>query len=502
LGGFFFVRDLLLESRGKWLAAIHAPGQGEKAMSADDLNNRTSPIPEDDDTPIPPADEAGESLDTPHDVPHDDADTLILDRDEESVETDVVSPDDVEPEAAPGPPSSAAPPRVVAETPLGGVVKVGRDSEPEPGAAAADQTDIDADTPREAGVSPDLADQFESISMDDVSDSVSVPPKSEPPVETLDSSRETVPGDAEAAALAERMQRAMAGEAESAGQHDDSGETDAGDVSRVTVDTSSETPDNAVPDASDWGDDLSPELASVLFAPKSDAPAETPARIEDISGERAPAAAEVAPAEASPAAPPAGPVLLTSKDGAHSLPISAEGHAAPPPDAPLTAKARYMRVEEPLKNDKGQRIEETWSYFKGDYPALDGRLVRKASSVTMAYADGSWKWRYERRYDDRGRDRREVRANADETYFERADTVSVIDAEGKRSHHDEDAALIYAASAGDDKRGGLLGSLFGRDKDDDGSGAKTWRDATAAEMKQARKEGGQAFERSLFERLF
>jgi hypothetical protein len=475
-------------------------------MSADDLNNRTSPIPEDDDTPMPPADEAGESLDTPHDVPHDDADTLMLDRDEESVETDAVSPDDVEPEVAPGPPSSAAPPRVVAETPLGGVVKVERDSEPdrepEPGAAAADQTEADEDTEHEPGPSPDLADQLESISTDDVSDSVSVPPKSEPPVETLDSSRETVPGDAEAAALAERMQRAMAGEAESAGQHDDSGEGGPGDVSRVTVDTSSEKPDDAVPDASDWGDDLSPELASVLFASKSDAPAKTPARIEDVPGEHAPATAEVAPAEAAPAAPPAGRVQLTSKDGARSLPISADGHAAPPPDAPLTAKVRYMRVEEPLKNDKGQRIEETWSYFKGDYPALDGRLVRKASSVTIAYADGSWKWRYERRYDDRGGDRREVRANADETYFERADTVSVIDAEGKRSHHDEDAALIYAASADDDKRGGLLGSLFGRDKDDDGTGAKTWRDATAAETKQARKEGGQAFDRSLFERLF
>jgi hypothetical protein len=475
-------------------------------MSADDLNNHTSSTPEDDDTGTTPADQGDEPQAIQPDGSHDDEDTLILDRDQDSVEMDAVPPGDVDTEAAPGPPNSAAPPRVVAETPLGGVVKAGRDQKPDretdPGDAAADQTEFDEESSREAGVSPDMAAQFESISMDEVSDSVNVPPKSDLPVEALDPSRETVPSDAAAAALAERMQRAMAADAASTVQRDDTGDTGPGELSRVTLDTSSETPDDAVPDAGDWDDDLSPELASVLFAPKPDAPAKPPDRVAETIGERAPAAAATTPTEAALAAPPAGAIRLTSKDGARSLPITAEGHGAPAPDAPLTAKVRYVRVEEPLKNDKGQRTEETWTYFKGDYPALAGRLVREVSSVTLAYADGSWKWRYKRRYDDRGQDRREVRANADETYFERDDEVSVIDAEGKRSQYDEDAVLIYAAAAGDDKRGGLLGSLFGRDKDDDGSGTKVWRDATAAEMKQARKEGGQAFDQSLFERLF
>jgi hypothetical protein len=231
----------------------------------------------------------------------------------------------------------------------------------------------------------------------------------------------------------------------------------------------------------DTDDDLSPELAAVLFGQRGAADSAPPA-------ER-PAAAET---QRLPEVP-AGPVKLTAVDDAHRLPLVAQDHTAAAPDAPLNGKVRYTRIEEPLKNDAGQRIQERWEYFKPDYPGLSGRLVREVRSEEKRFADGSWAWQYERSYTDGGRDRREVRTNTDHTYIERGDEVSVRDEAGKRQAFREQAALILAEPEREEKRGFLSG-LFGRDDDqEDAPAPKTWRDATHQETKRARKQGGQAF---------
>jgi hypothetical protein len=178
---------------------------------------------------------------------------------------------------------------------------------------------------------------------------------------------------------------------------------------------------------------------------------------------------------------------------ARSVRITAKGHHTAAPDATLQAKVRYVRIEEP--HNKDQRITETWTYFRPDYPALEGRLVRRASSEEIVYADGSRRWRYERQYSDGGRDRREVRISDDKPYVEHKDEASALDPRtGKPvSRHKETGAMIQAAQERDEKRGFLSG-LLGRDEDESGS-AKVWREATSSESRQARKQGGQAFRR-------
>ncbi|MBN1565552.1 MAG: hypothetical protein JXA10_17035 [Anaerolineae bacterium] len=441
------------------------------------------------------------------------------------------------------PPKPAAP-QILGETPIGGVPKPVRATPPE---IPPDR----AEALRRAGVSDELMNQLSSVDVDDLSDSVNLPVPESPPVEDFDPDRETVPGDAESAELAQHMRRAMAHDSDSQELQKVTLEhTAAVSSAEAAIITDSSTlatePDQpttlqremqerGIQDASDlhektppnirdegeWDDEISPELAAVLFAGKSDtsprsdttpdaaptdsAPVDS-ASVDSASAVPAASADTVTPAEstpAKPAPPPAEPIQLTSRDEARVLAITAEGHAAPAPGSPLEAKVRYVRIEEPLKDDNGQRTEETWTYFKGAYPSLKGRLVREVSSEDIQYADGSWKWTYERQYEDRGRDSREVRANAANTYFERKDTVSVTDAEGKRNRYEEEAEVILAPPETDEKRGGLLSSLFGRNQDDeDETGTIVWRAATPAETKQARRDGGDAFDRSLLDRLF
>jgi hypothetical protein len=243
----------------------------------------------------------------------------------------------------------------------------------------------------------------------------------------------------------------------------------------------------------DWADeDISPELAAVLFGerkpevetpptPEAQAPAPTPAK---------------APAPETAAEPPAEPITLTDVDSARRLRLTAEGHNAAAPDAALQGKARYVRIEEPLNSDKGQRTTESWRYFKPDYPSLEGRLVKAVESAEMQYADGSWHWKYERRYSDGGRDRREVRANTDRSYVERHDEVSKLAAEaGKRVLYKEDAAMILAETEREERHGFLSGLLGRDDSATTTDSAQVWREATAPESRHARKNGGEALRR-------
>lgn len=239
----------------------------------------------------------------------------------------------------------------------------------------------------------------------------------------------------------------------------------------------------------EWEEDLSPELAAVLFG--SPRRAAVPTRAATVL----PAAETAVPPTAAPVAVSAEPVRLTSEEQAMTLPLSAAGQRAPAPDVALTGKVRYTRVEEPLPGDGGQHIVETWVYFKPDLPGLEGRLVQQVKREEWRYSDGSWRWRYERRYADRGRDSRDVRANAARTYFERADSVSVRAAEsGKRQQFNEEAALIFAAPVQEEKRG-FLRNLFRRGDSHEPGGEKTWRPATPAEIRQARKSGEQGLRR-------
>jgi len=261
-----------------------------------------------------------------------------------------------------------------------------------------------------------------------------------------------------------------------------------------------------VKDARQWDDDISPELAALLFgSQKAAAPAETAAEATAAQAAAPEAAAAPAPqpgqppaAAVLPAAPilaalaPATPIELTRVEDARSLHLYAGGHSAPSPDQPLVGKVRYSRVEEPLKNDRGQRVVERWQYYKPDYPGLGGRLVREVRSEEIAYSDGSWHWRYERRYVDRGRDKREVRAAKDRKYIERRDEVSVIEAAtDKRTTYKTAARLIFAPPA-EEKRGGFFSALLGKE-DDAAVLSPVWREATTKEARAARKSGGNAF---------
>ncbi|MBN2303376.1 MAG: hypothetical protein JXQ72_02790, partial [Anaerolineae bacterium] len=193
--------------------------------------------------------------------------------------------------------------------------------------------------------------------------------------------------------------------------------------------------------------------------------------------------------------PPAEPVQLTDIADSRRLHLYADGRSAPAPGKALEARHRYTRIEEPLDEDedKGDRVREEWRYFKSGLPGLGGRLVTEIRVEEVTHTDGSWEFRFERRYQDRGRDRREVRANRDHTYIERKDEVSKIDAEtGKRQRYREEAALIFAPPEQEEKRG-FLSALLGRDHDDTPAGPSVWRAPSSSERKQARKDGGAAF---------
>jgi hypothetical protein len=242
--------------------------------------------------------------------------------------------------------------------------------------------------------------------------------------------------------------------------------------------------------ADEWDDDISPELAALLFRPKKP---EAREKIQETPAEPVSPAAESMPAVET--APPAEPIHLTRIEEARTLPITAQGVSSPPPQIQPQGKARYQRIEEPLADDAGQRTEERWDFRGPEYPMVNGRAVKGVASQEIAYADGSWRWTFERIYTDGGLDSREVRANTDHTYIERRDAVRSKDqTTDKQTTRKEQEAMILAGPPREEKRG-LLSSLLGRG--DEENGAKVWRAASSHEAGRARKDGGMAFGRKL-----
>ena len=138
-------------------------------------------------------------------------------------------------------------------------------------------------------------------------------------------------------------------------------------------------PADEIAGADDWDDDISPELAAVLFGGRRKPEAQPERRAESPAAASAP---ETAPAEAParPAiesAPPAAPIHLTDVAEARTLPITAGGLSSPPPSVQPEGKARYQRIEEPLRDDGGQRTVETWDYLGPDRPAAGGRAIKR-----------------------------------------------------------------------------------------------------------------------------
>jgi len=263
----------------------------------------------------------------------------------------------------------------------------------------------------------------------------------------------------------------------------------------------------------DWGEELSPELAALLFGGASAAAAAAETEKEDTAetATPAPAAEEqpvtaAAPAEAAPAARPVTeaarphtPATVTTAAEARSQPITAGPLAAPPPGAPVKGETRYVRVEEPLRGNKGRRILEEWEYFGPDYPALEGLLVKRVKTEEITYADGSWKLTFRRDYSE-GRDERTIRIASDGEYSERTDRVHRRDAtSGKMRREREQVYLRYAAPLREEKRG-LLSGLFGRGNGPQQEGPKRWRPASDSEQRDARQTGGEALKFGLFER--
>ncbi len=417
-------------------------------------------------------------------------------------------------------PSSAAPPRVMAEAPLGGIARpvvnpAASEAPPEPGEQPA--ADDSAESPDEP--EPDSGEA--AVEPVDAGPDAAIPPD-ETPSPSADATPDDKGDSSPEAQIAARLKKLQAQEsgadvdepAASGGEPAPTGATSPepdGSTSPAPPARGEEplpapsTEPEAVAEPDEWDEDISPELASVLFG-AADA-VETPAAEEAPAVEDGPEAAE--PEAAAPAPEPepdAPPVELTDIATVRTLPITAEKRAAPAPDTALEGKARYVRVEEPLDGDAGQRTLETWEYLKPAYPTVDAREVREVTVEETEYGDGSWLWRYERRYADRGRDTREVRANADRTYIERADEVSRLDpASGRRLQFKETAELILAGPEVKEKGGLLsgLGSLLGRDEDkDEQAGPKTWRQATPSEVRETRKQGGAAFKRGFLKRLF
>jgi hypothetical protein len=368
-------------------------------------------------------------------------------------------------------PNSAAPPRIVGETPIGGVARL------------------------PARARPDALPQSPA------------PPEPPPPVAPVDPNASTTPGSVTAEDLRAMIRQETGADAADKPAAEsvtpeppperapDLARRLRDETERLSVDQPKTPPaaPGSVVRAEEWDEDLSPELASVLFTPPAAeaAPATPQERVTS------PAAEAKAVPKPAPAAAPDALVRLTDLIDAARLPLVAKGHRAPAPDAPLEGKVRYTRLEEP--HGDGQRIAETWTYLKPTFPALEGRLVREAHREEIRHADGSWEWRHERRYADKGSDRREARANPDRTYIERADEVSEVEADtGKRRTYQEEAAMILAVPEREEKRG-LLSSLFGRD-DEAEAGARGWREATSAESRQARKQGGAALKRGFLRR--
>lgn len=372
----------------------------------------------------------------------DDQDKLITEPDSEQ--------EDAPEEPTPGP---AAPPRIVAETPIGGKVRT-------PPAPRREET-------RVPEVKPPAAEEKSQPEPQ-----VELPKRAE--IEVPAAEVEQLPIETKSPEI--EVPAAEAVEAAKPPAKSEEAPQSPSVVSTSEVDA-------ARPE--DWDDDISPELASLLF--KKRAPRE-----------EAKAAAEGAPAaESAPAAeklPPAEPIHLTQIAEARLLPITAEGVSAPAPQIQPEGKARYQRVEEPL--DDGQRTSEQWDYRGPDYPALNEQFIKRVVIEETTYTDGSWYWTFERSYTDGGWETREIRANIDRTYIERTDEIKAKDAAtGKQVKYSEKEAMILAGPPREEKRG-LLNSLLGRGENNDGP--KAWRVASSHEAGHARKEGGEAFKRKTF----
>ncbi|MGQ9849336.1 MAG: hypothetical protein ACUVSU_04725 [Aggregatilineaceae bacterium] len=454
------------------------------------MNQPSDVLPEDELSPSPTPDEATEQPPSPEERPG---------------EFKPQQPP-VEEEMRPVP----EPPQIVAETPVGGLrpavpslATTPAPAEPAEIAAppaAADETlrlPLSAEEPSAAGeVPPPLSTESATEAEEGEAAIVTMPvaPQAEAPAATAAPAAPLQEGESAPTGALAAMPPAA--EAEVPAEETPSSLVSAA-LAAVAGEAEAETPPPAPAEAEveerltspqEWEEDLSPELAAVLFGSPRQAAVTAP-----------PAAA---PAAEPTVLPPAEPVALTSEEQAMTLPLSAAGQRAPAPDVTLTGKVRYTRLEEPLPGDEGQHIVETWVYFKPDLPGLEGRLVQRLKREEWRYSDGSWRWFYERRYADGGTDRREVRANAARTYFERTDTVSQRDpSSGKRQQLKEEAALIFAAPIREEKRG-FLRSLFGRGGTHEDSDEKAWRPATPAEVRQAHKSSEQALRRGGLGSLF
>ena len=337
-------------------------------------------------------------------------------------------------------PLSAAPPRIVGETPVGGIPRLRPLIRPEPEPTSEPPSAAPLEAEAAAPVEPEPSPE-PSVTVETVSTHTPEPEISE---------------------AAEPAPAPMP-------------EPTPSKVSAVP------TPEPApLETADDWDDDISPELAQVLFT----------ARQKTEAAVSAPPEARPTPARTAPAATDT--IHLIDIASVRALPITAQGDSAPAPDPRPEGKARYERVEEPLPDDKGQRTSETWDYMGPGRPVLHGREIKRVAVQETTYADGSWHWVFERRYSDGSRERREVRANTDHTYIERTDEIDARNPTTKqRRRHKEEEAMILAGPPREGKRG-LLSRLLGRHELTE-SEHKAWRVAESDEKRRARKQGGDAF---------
>jgi len=488
-----------------------------------------SPVPEPD-----PRDEPSDQPPAADETPADAASTpdfdseqwleMFLNGDDETPGRDRPAP----PDAAPAPGSDRAP-GILREMPVGAALPPVTPpvSAPEPPAddAAAPLRDMPA--PQDL-TAPSPAPETPRA---DEPDSAALPPEVEtpPPAESEAAEVETPPAiePASAAIEAPAASGSEAGaaplfpftaeDAEAAAAFDAlfTAEAEAPEASTAPAESRAAPaappveppPAASVVRAEDWDEDLSPELAAVLFGAASAAPAaaetapappETPSAPEPAAPEAAPAVPAPEAAEAAPAQP-GRPVMVTTPEEARSRPIVAGQFTAPPPSAPPQGKVRYVRVEEPLRGGQGQHVRETWKFFGPDYPTLEGRLVKRVENEEFDYADGSWKMTFRRDY-SLGRDERTIRLACDREYAERTDYVQRRDAgTNKTVREREQVGLRHAAPLSPDTRG-FFSRLFGRGSKPQPSGPKSWRIADDSEMHEARRSGGEAFRLGIFGR--
>lgn len=425
-------------------------------------------------------------------------------------------------------PESDRPPRIVQETPVGGRLPLEpappadageplRDmpapeaidaAQPEPETPLAPEHELapspppDEATPPEPEAAPGPPAEVKPVPAAPDEQMTAPGPESAIAEAAAETGTETIaPAEPEAGAAVEE------GEAEAEAPVETAPEAEAPALAEAAPEAeSAPSPAPTAPEPStvrvtrpeDWDEELSPELAAILFGAAARAePAEVAAPAEAAPSVAPEAVPEAAPA---PAVEAAAPAPITSREDARTRPIAAGQFTAPAPDASVEGTVRYIRVEEPLGGDSGRRIRESWEFFGPDYPALEGRLVKRIQSEEIAYADGSWKFTFRRDYSE-GRDERTVRIARDGEFIERTDRVRRKNAlTGKTVRAETREALAFAPPKHEEKRG-FLGRLFGRGGDSvRPEGPKQWRPATDAEQREAYRRGGEAFRLGIFER--